>query len=213
MKKISLTLLLFLISCPCRADSPLTSTDFYKAYESHRMVAVAKQGTLTDAIAGFLSDAGSPIDVKSAVVNALGWNIEGKNNAALYFKYLTRSKKVSSEKLSLKELTADETFCLGYLLALDDYFTLKPLNKKGSALEQMTPEELLQEAVKRNPGSFTVRVVQALVTAQKKMDSDWCDVWKSLEAVESSEVKIDMKFQAFKIILDYMLLYEDDCKK
>ncbi len=56
------------------ADSPVTSTDFYTAYLDIEEVAKASEMTYIDEeTALYLSDSENPIDVKAAVINAIGW--------------------------------------------------------------------------------------------------------------------------------------------
>ena len=67
------------------ADSPLTSTNFSQAYDTHPMVEMAagiEPGDfIPTTILNFLCDKDSPIDVRLAVINKLGWKFEGNNMA------------------------------------------------------------------------------------------------------------------------------------
>lgn len=55
------------------ADSPITSTDFYRAYTDVSIVKTAKEkGVMDKEIANYLHSSKNPIDVKAAVINALG---------------------------------------------------------------------------------------------------------------------------------------------
>jgi hypothetical protein len=74
---------------PSRADSPITSTPFSEAYQDYEIVQKAqKAGILDLEMAQYLSSRSAPIDVKAAVINALSWKIEGKQNATLYRYFL-----------------------------------------------------------------------------------------------------------------------------
>ena len=193
--------LLLIFSATSRADSPITATDFYKAYMDVKMVKRAHlEGVMGLEIAEFLSSPENPIDVKAAVINAISWKFEGKSNAELYAYYLALLYHLPVSELNTDFLGADETFCLGYLTAMDDYFH---------------PEfaiPLLEEARKSINDSFTVSIISAVVKAQAAFDSDWCEVWREIKAVlENSALKQDLRPEATKIILDYMVLYKEYC--
>jgi len=193
--------LLLIFSATSRADSPITATDFYKAYADVKMVKRAHlEGVMGLEIAEFLSSPENPIDVKAAVINAISWKFEGKSNAELYAYYLALLYHLPVSELNTDFLGADETFCLGYLTAIDDYFH---------------PEfaiPLLEEARKSINDSFTVSIISAVVKAQAAFDSDWCEVWREIKAVlENSALKQDLRPEATKIILDYMVLYKEFC--
>ena len=182
------------------ADSPITSTDFAQAYSDVAMVKQAdKIRTLDLEIAAYLDDPEVAVDCKAAVINALSWDIDGKHNAELFKYYLALRHQKTLSQLQTEDLTGDELFCLGYLTVMDDYFNPDP------ALPY------LEEARRKNPKSFTVAIITALVQAQKLMDTDWGAVWKVTERVlEDKSLKSDMRSKAKQVIVDYMVLYRDD---
>jgi len=177
----------------------LTSTPFYEAYLDYEIVKKASEsGVMDEEFANYLHSKNNPIDVKAALINALGWDIDGKYNAEIYCS-LVFYKTVKETKNS--NLSGDELFCIGYMQVLDDYF--KP--EKGIPF--------LNKAVKKLKGSYSVAMINALAEAQNAMDSDWCEVWKLVEKVSSNKkLEQDMKESAVEIILDYMRGYEDYCK-
>lgn len=184
------------------ADSPVTSTPFYEAYLDVKMVQRAHlEGVMGIEIAEFLTSPENPVDAKAAVINALSWKFEGKNNAELYLYYLGLLYHMPVTEIDTDFLSADEIFCLGYLLAMDNYFH---------------PEiaiPLLEEAHESMEDSFTVSIVLAIVKAQLAFDSDWCEVWKLTERVmENRALKQDLRPDATRIIIDYMILYKDYCE-
>ncbi len=189
---------LVLLSVCALADSPLTSTPFAQAYMDLEIVRKARsQGVMSLEIAQYLSSPSNPVDAKAAVVNALGWDINGKSNAVLYSYYLALSKHRTVEKLPLDWLSGDELLCLGYLTALDDYF--HP--------EKALP--IVEKAAGRKSDSLTVRIVLALVRGQCRMSDDWPGIWKGVaQVLDNDRLKADMRPQAVKIIVDYMKLYE-----
>jgi hypothetical protein len=169
------------------------------------MVAKAAQsdGELSKEMAAFLSAGKIPIDHKAAVINALSWDIDGKDNATRYLEYLMEKYYGSKvDSASLEPFTGDEVFCLGYLRAMDDYFNV---------LESL---DILDIAWMANDTSFTVSIVYAIVEAQDAMDYDWCEVWLIVEDVLLDDVLvIDMRKEAINIIVDYMRLYEQECEE
>ena len=181
------------------ADSPLTSTSFYEAYLDYEIVKKANEsGVMEEEFANYLHSKDNPIDVKAALINALGWDIDGKYNAEIYCS-IVFYKNVKEIKNT--NLTGDELFCIGYMQVLDDYFN----PEKGILF--------LNKAVKKLKRSYTVAMINALAESQKAMDSDWCEVWKLIENVITNEkLKQDMRGGAAEIIFDYMRGYEDYCK-
>lgn len=199
---VLLLILLFVFPGISQADSPITATDFYEAYKDVKMVQRAHlEGVMGVEIAEFLSSPENPIDHKAAVINALSWRFEGKSNAELYTYYLGLLYHMSITELDTDFLSADEIFCLGYLVAMDDYFH---------------PENaivLLEEAQRMRKESFTVSMVLALVRAQIAFEQDWCEAWKIIERVlQNADIKQDLRPEAKKIIVNYMILYREYCK-
>src|SRR3989338_2118783 len=190
MKKILglviLLKLLFIFPTASRADSPITAAGFYEAYLDVKMVERAHlEGVMGLEIAEFLTSPEKPIDVKAAVINALSWRFDGKNNAELYAYYLALLYHVSVAELDTEFLSVDEIFCMGYLTAMDDYF--HP--------EKALP--ILEEAHKTMGNSFTVSIILAIAKAQRAFDSDWCEVWKPTEAVlQNKELNQDLRPEA-----------------
>jgi hypothetical protein len=206
MKKTLLVVLLLnvllLFQKTSHADSPITATGFYEAYMDVKMVERAHmEGVMGLEIAEFLTSTENPIDVKAAVINALSWKFEGKSNAELYAYYLALLYHVSVAELDTEFLSADEVFCLGYLMIMDDYF--HP--------EKALP--LLEEARDAMKDSFTVSIIFALTRGQAVMDYDWCEVWRLTEEVlKNKDLLQDLRPEATKMIVDYMVLYKEYCK-
>lgn len=195
--KIIISLILIFYMSSSKADSPITSTNIDSAYTDIEMVKYAKKlGKIDEKIANYLHSTDVKIDIKAAVINAVGWNINGTKNAESY------SQLVFSEplkNLNLNTLEADDLFCLGYLQVMDDYFNPKkamPYIKKAKKLKSE---------------SFTVAIIYALIQAQDMMDDQgkWCDIWLLVKKVLDDEnLTPDMRADAIKIIKDYMILYK-----
>ncbi|HEY9058911.1 MAG TPA: copper amine oxidase N-terminal domain-containing protein [Pseudobacteroides sp.] len=201
MRKFILFLLLFTILLQMFpqvsfADSPVTNTQFYEAYLDINIVKKAAElRFVSDEIARYLSNKNNPIDIKAAVINALGWNYYGKNIANEYTK-LTYNKSVN--ELDLDSLSGSELLCIGYLICMGDYFN--PQNAIP----------LLEKATQKINNSLTVSIVTSIVKAQDYLSYDWYKVWKVYEDVLNDKtLKQDMRPEAIEIINEYMSLYSD----
>ena len=108
------------------ADSPLTSTPFYEAYLDVPIIYEAySERIITKKMMEFLCDSEQKIELKVALVNALGWSVDGKNYAKRFKKYLSQKYQKLQKKVSLSDYTGDELLCLGYMTAMCDYFNPK----------------------------------------------------------------------------------------
>ena len=186
------------------ADSPLTSTDFSNAYMDEPIVqnAAMKNGILTEDLMSFLSDQSKPVAVKMAVINKLGWNIDGKNNRVLFINYLKSKKKYNTGADILSKASGDELLCLAYIGAMDNYF------KVDDAILYA------ESALKKNPKSFTYNIISALIKSQKyMMDNSWCEVFAVCDSVrKNKDLNKDFRESAIKIIFDYIGDYKGYCK-
>ena len=188
--------LLFCALAPAHADSPLTSTEMWRAYRDVPEVRTALDiERLNTALGRFLLSK-APIDQKIAVVNALSWNLHGKENALLFREMLGQKYRCAPNVLEGR-LTPDETLCLGYLVALDDYF-----HPRAAA-------PLVEAARMRLPRSFTAAMVAALVRAQQQLfEHRLARIWPDTKAVlDDRRLLNDMRPQARAIIVHYMKLY------
>ena len=198
-----------------KADSPLTSTDLTPGYEN---LAIVRQlqinKTMNQDVVDFLLS-GASLDQKAAVINALGWNIEGQNNGELFLQGLLRKKRMKSiQQLQLKDLTAEDKFVLGYLLAMDDYFNLSPLDAKSrQGVLTATPLELLSQSAFALPDDFTVHFVKSLVEAQLNLSNSWCSIYLAPTEVLRlfPENRRNLNPQAVSKAMEYMNLYRDNC--
>lgn len=179
------------------ADSPVTSTDFYKAYIDVDIVKTAKEkGVVDQEIASYLHSSKNPIDVKAAVINGLGWKCEGKSNAENYVKLIYSN---SIDKLDVDSLSGDEIFCISYMMALDDYFHV------DKALT------LMEKAYKKNNTSFTIAIVRSILKGQSILASgNWGMIWSNTNSVLNDKTLVkDMRQEAIDNIVAYMELYKE----
>ena len=176
------------------ADSPLTSTPIWKGYRDLPEVALARDiERLNTRLAYYLLSSAS-LDKKVAVVNALSWNYEGKQNAMLFREVL--AQKYKTEKFDTR-LSGEERLCLAYLTSMDDYFHVDKAY------------ELARQAQKQLPHSFTAAMVTALIEAQKDF-SQQDRLWAIVQPVFSSKtLKADMRPAARQEIYNYMVLYKN----
>lgn len=198
-----------------KADSPLTSTNFYQAYQDVELVNKAAQKQLTPALMDALSDPTIPNDQRAAIINALGWSIEGQSNATVYLDYLAKKYQKNRSDLKLESLITEEIFALGYLLAMDDYFTLKALGGKGE-LEQADAVTLLSTAAARQPQDYTIALIDKLAQSQIYLAdfSQWCTVYKTVSTiVYNFPPERNLRPEAVKIIMDYIQNYQEYCQK
>ena len=204
-KKILLSaLVLFLFSGLLYADSPLTSTDFWKAYSQNEKVQKARQynGMLSDECFGLLDNNSIAIDIRLAVINALGWDFNGKSNFDFFLNYLIKKHRRITKRNYKKRCSADELICLAYIKAMDNYFMV------DDALS------LAKLAIKKDrTNSFSIHIIYGLIKAQYYFNSNWCKTFMATDDVRNDKKLVqDMKPQAVKIIFNYMDLYKSDCK-
>lgn len=202
MKKILIIIVFTFSINSVFADSPLTSTDFYKAYLDVPLVAkVSKSnGVLTTEVFDYLNSKSISIDKKIAVINALKWNIKGKHNATLYLKKLLRLHKDYTPVNFYNKANAEELICYAYLKAMDNYFDVKKAVLFSS------------QAAKRNPNSYTIAIVNQLIKAQLICNKDWCEVFTGMKHVrENKQLTMDFRKEASAIIFNYTDGYKKYC--
>jgi hypothetical protein len=202
-KSLLLTLFIFsLIQTQLFADSPLTSTVISNAYKSLKPVktALKSNGKISPKTMHYLADNKISIEKRIAVINALGWNINGQNNASVFFDFLKNEFQYNDIEDLLNKADADIIICLAYLKAMDNYFEVDEAIKYAKLAKEKKKE------------SYTVNIICAIIESQKEMTGDWCKVYQFTNDVRNkSGLKSDMKAGAVKIIFDYMDLYKSSC--
>ncbi|MGA1622770.1 MAG: hypothetical protein ACO36E_08590, partial [Synechocystis sp.] len=198
-----------------QADSPLTSTDLATAYADIPAVRAAQRYRRLDAslLTFLLGD--RPLDEKAAVINGLGWRFEGTRHGEAFLQALAQQQGKPLANLSLKDLSPDHKFVLGYLLALDDYLYLSPLKlKTPTDLASVTPIQLLSQAAYALPDDFTVQFVRSLVVAQYWFAQYWCAVYLEPITVlrQFPPASRNLRPQAIDAAMKYMDLYQPDCR-
>ncbi len=197
-KQLFLIVLIFIGFTFLFADSPLTSIPFYKAYSEINIIKEAKvKGILNVDMAEYLSSGSVSLDLKAALINALSWDIDGKNNSEFYKYYLGLKYGVTIEDIYGPRLLPYEIFSLGYLQAMDNYFNVN---------DSLSLLELAMEDLDK---SLSANLVYVLVKTQGMMQAqDWSDIWPLFDGlIKDDSIAVDIRPEAVSIILDYMVLY------
>ena len=185
------------------ADSPLTSTYFAGAYEDHPMVQLIDEdldGDIPSVVLEFLADKKSPVDVRLAVINKIGWVFAGSWIGGQLGDYLMDRYKANSKENLVNKLDAGTLAVYAYALAMSDY------------LEVDEAKELGHLAVKKNKGkSLSVALISALIDAQDYLHTEngWPKIYPALANVlNDGSLKPDMRQEAIDCIMEYINLYE-----
>ena len=209
MKK-TLLLILFTFSInSVFADSPLTSTDFYKAYMDVPMVQEASlsKGKITNDMMDYIDDDANPLEIKLAIINAIGWEHKGMMVSKMYFMYVMNKKKYKTEFggdfMAFKwYATRDELICYSYMKAMDNYFDV------------VDAFEMAGEAQRKYSDSFAVTMIYNLIKVQGLTDfGEHCYASKLfLSLKDNPKLKMDMKNEAMPFVFEYMEYIGKDCK-
>ena len=202
MKRLLTAITLMLAFTAGWADSPLTSTHFATAYDDNEMVQMANefmQGDISTTLLNFLADKNSPVDVRLAVINKIGWNFDGTTMGAQLRDYLMGRYNVKNEAKLVKKLDAGTLAVYAYAVAMSDYFDVK------------AARELAHQALKKNKkNSFSVAMASALIDAQHYLDSDWSMVYKVVaDVLHDGSLNLDMRQEAIDNIMEYINLYSE----
>lgn len=208
MKKL-ITLIL-LISQYAFADSPLTSTEFYKAYMEVQLVqdAIKCKGKMTNAMLEYIYAETNPLEIKLAIINAIGWNVKGLKNSQTFFKYVMNKKNYKTDfggdYTAFKwYATRDELVCFSYLKAMDNYFEL------ADAFD------IVIEAQRKYSDSFVVNMIYNLIKVQGLTAyGESCYASKIFSALKNNQkLTMDMKNEAMPFVFEYMDDIGKNCKK
>ena len=205
MKRLLTIMLLTLSWVLTWADSPLTSSDFAESYNDQHMVQMAlKLSDDSDAgipvsMLNYLADKKSPVDVRLAVINAIGWNFDGKTSGQQLYEYLsTRYKAKTIDKL-VKKLDGGTLAVYAYALAMSNYFEVKEA------------QDLAHKAVKKDKSkSFSVAFIASLIDAQVHLDGDWGMVYKVVnDVLHDGSLHLDMRQEAIDSVMEYIGEYKN----
>ena len=209
MKKTILLILFTLSINVVFADSPLTSTNFYQAYLDIPMVKEANvsKGEITTKMMEYIDNENNPLEIKLAIINAIGWKYKGLKNSRKFLKYVLNKKKYKLEFLSKTtafkfKATADELICYAYMKALDNYFNVS---------DACNTAEL---SLKKNPNSFGVAMIYNLIKAQALTSiGETCYGSQLFLALKDNpNLKMDMRKESMSYIFEYIKEIGNGCK-
>ena len=154
---------------------------------------------LPTTLLNFLADKNSPVDVRLAVVNKLGWSFDGNNIEQQLSEYLMKKHKVKTLDKLFKKLDASTLCVYAYSKAMSNYF------------EVTEASQMAHEAVKRDKShSLSIALIDALIEAQIYLDSDWSKIYPRVASVlHDGSLKLDMRQTAIDNIMEYIGLYEE----
>lgn len=201
MNRFLTLLLLTFAFATAWADSPLTSTDFADAYADEPMVQLAAQSAddLPVELLNFLADPESPVDVRLAVINKIGWNFDGKSTGNDILQFLMQRYNVTDESQLGDRLNSGTLAVYAYAKAMSNYFNVT----KASEIAHIAIEN-------DESNSFSVAFIASLIDAQIYLDSDWSMVYRVVANVlEQENLVLDMRPEAVEAVMEYINLYKD----
>lgn len=185
------------------ADSPLTSTEFYKGYLNIAIIKEARKsdGVITKNQLQFLTNLKIPIAIKLAIINSLGWDTKGKSNAPEYLAYLFEKQPKLNYKNFINNATAQELICYAYLKAMDDYF-----NVKSASI-------FAKQAIRKAPTAFSIHLIGTLIQVQGLNQNNWCSIYNKMNQVRTNKrLKLDMRPKSVSSVFNYTDGYKEYCK-
>ena len=182
------------------AGSPITSTNFYTAYNDLEMVKMASQNkVLNDTLANYLLNDTLSVAIKAAVINALSWDENGKTNAPVLLQFIMQKYNIANG-FDLNLINADDIFCLGYLSLMDNS------KETGKSIN------LIKLALDKKPGSFTVHIILAIAKAEEVYLTDSCKVFTLCDDVRKNKTLTkDMNQAAMDLIFEYTDPFSETC--
>ena len=204
IKNLLLCICFFCIANSSFADSPLTSTPFYKGYMDIAIIKTAAKsnGIITEKQLQFLTNAKNPIAIKLALINSLSWNAKGKSNAPEYLAYLFEKQPQLNYKNFINKASADQLICYAYLKAMDDYFNVKSVSI------------FARQAMHKAPTSYSIHLIGTLIKVQPLLNSKkWCAIYTEMNQVRTNKkLKLDMRLISTAAIYGYTDGYKSECK-
>lgn len=203
IKNLLLSLCLLLVANTCFADSPLTSTPFYKGYLDVAIIkeAAKSNGKITEKQLQFLTNSKNPIAIKLALINSLGWNVKGKSNAPEYLEYLFEKQPQLNYKNFINKATADQIICYAYLKAMDDYF-----NVKSASI-------FAKQAMRKAPTSYSIHLIGTLIQVQGVNTKNWCTIYTNMNQVRrNKKLQFDFRPKSVQAIFSYTDIYKKECR-
>lgn len=203
IKNLLLCICFFFVANTSFADSPLTSTPFYKGYKDIAIIkeAAKSDGIITEKQLQFLTNSKNPIAIKLALINGLGWDTKGKSNAPKYLAYLFKKQPLLNYKNFYNKATATQLICYAYLKAMDDYFNVK------------SASVFARQAMRKAPTSYSIHLIGTLIQVQGANQNNWCDVYTKINQVrKNKKLQHDLRPKSVASIFSYTDGYKEYCK-
>jgi hypothetical protein len=200
IKNLLLCIFFLLLANHSFADSPLTSTEFYKGYIDIAIIKEARKsgGNITEKQLQFLTNSKNPIAIRLALINSLGWDTKGKSNATKYIVYLLKKETQLNYKNFYNKATADQLICYAYLKAMDDYFNVK------------SASVFARQAIRKAPTTYSIHLIGTLIQVQ---DINWCSIYSNMNQVRTNKkLKLDFRDKSIQAIFSYTDIYKKECK-
>ena len=187
------------------ADSPLTSTHFWRIYkvteagshyfEPYKTVDKAGWG---ETVMSMLITRDLTLEQRLCIVNYLGWDFNGQTHYRDLLKYYCRQNNKRTGDDIFRDMPADMITVFAYVRAMDNYFDVSEALK------------LARMAQEKAPQSKAVAMMTALIGAQAAMDSNWGEVYRLCHAVEvNRNLKNDFCDAAVAAIMEYINSYAE----
>lgn len=203
IKNLLLCLFFLLLANQSFADSPLTSTEFYKGYIDIAIIKEARKsdGIITEKQLQFLTNSKNPIAIKLALINSLGWNTKGKSNAPKYLAYLFEKQPLLNYKNFYNKATTTQLICYAYLKAMDDYFNVK------------SASVFARQAMRKAPTTYSIHLIGTLIQVQGANQNNWCSVYTKINQVhKNKKLQLDMRLISAAAVFGYTDRYKEYCK-
>ncbi|MBR1807912.1 MAG: hypothetical protein IJ776_00790 [Paludibacteraceae bacterium] len=205
MKRLFLSISLILsVAMVAMADSPLTSTVFWKVLNSageadrHPVLRTFDEYGWGDEVMAVLCSPSVPVEQRLCLVNYIGWDFDGQKHYADLVSYYVRKNGIESKQKVYDGMYGEQMIVFAYVKAMDNYFDVARAERIG------------REAVKRSPKSRAVNVIAALIKAQQLLDSDWAGVYKVCNnVVTDKSLNRDFSDEAVQAIMEYIGLYSE----
>ena len=203
IKNLLFSLCFLLVANTSFADSPLTSTPFYKGYLDVAIIkeAAKSNGKIIERQLQFLTNSKNPIAIKLALINSLGWNVKGKSNAPEYLDYLFEKQPQLNYKNFINKASAEELICYAYLKAMDDYFNVKSAGV------------FARQAMLKAPNTYSIHLIGTLIQVQGVNAKNWCTIYTNMNQVRTNKkLQTDFRVKSVQAIFSYTDIYKKECK-
>lgn len=198
-----LSLCLLLVSSQSFADSPITSTTFYKGYLDVAIIkeAAKSDGIITEKQLQFLTNSKNPIAIKLALINSLRWIVKSKSNAPEYLAYLFEKQPKLNYKNFINNASAEELICYAYLKAMDNYFNVK------------SASVFAIQAMRKAPTTYSIQLIGTLIQVQGVNAKNWCAIYTKINQVrKNKKLQLDMRLISTAAVFSYTDGYKEYCK-